>query len=236
MSQPAETKSGFYGPDVQDNTDEELQKFLIYFLDEKEPHVKAEKLLIFARSYLPASSQQASCKTRSDFFCNLITQIPAILNMLGISNIGNAETLKEIELHNDKNILNLQRAGLCLETLCLCLENSHTSQELHCALKITLTALLQAYYHCKESEQIYGNLLEDFAHHLGYFFKKIEDLQTAMLLILDDSNKMAYSDEDIHSVCSIAHNIEKLCILVSNLDQLMSTKLWKIFIKYVSFM
>ncbi|KFM66013.1 hypothetical protein X975_22536, partial [Stegodyphus mimosarum] len=54
-----------------------------------------------------------------------------------------------------------------------------------------------------------------------------------MLLILDDPNKMTCSDEDIHSVCIIAHNIEKLCILVSNLDQLMSTKLWKIFIKYV---
>ncbi|KAG8178720.1 hypothetical protein JTE90_023266 [Oedothorax gibbosus] len=210
----------------------ELENFIIKFQAEKNHHDKAAQLHSFVQSFFETSKEDVDLKQA--MFLDLISKIPELFAILtryeNLTNNFNASAgLDEREL----NTSNLQGATLCLEVLLMCFNQSEYSEHLS-LFSTTINVLHQSYTHCKDSEELYGNLLEDFTDQLANFLNKIQTVQRAMLSGMSYCITSELSDSQVRAIIATCNNLGNLCNLVMSLDKVIAVQLWRIFTKIIS--
>ncbi|XP_054716179.1 uncharacterized protein C1orf112 homolog [Uloborus diversus] len=199
-----------------------LQQFLLDFSSEHNTFEKAEKLLSFTTEFVKPSLPQ---DLHSEFICKAVSQIPSIFESILklVNEIGNKE---EFVVDIEKI---LKASGLCLETLLPCFSCNRSSEEMLTLHVVTLNTLCIAYQHCKDSELIYENQIENVADKLAVFFNQIQDLERAMLVALD---KLLVLNPN-SMVQDIVEMLGKLGQLFSEIDAMASFKYWRSYIKII---
>lgn len=122
--------------------------------------------------------------------------------------------------------------GTCLES-CLnhTLACAVSSMELSLVRSLPQCALhfmRQVYKHCKESSDLYGEILDIASHALSLLFKKAHSVQMLVLGLLDKVHVTGEALEgQVVLLCSVCINLFEVCSLVTSLDVKASVSLWK---------
>ncbi|XP_059151451.1 FIGNL1-interacting regulator of recombination and mitosis-like [Physella acuta] len=93
-----------------------------------------------------------------------------------------------------------------------------------CAVQV----LKQTYTHCKNSNELYGDMMTLLAGQLSTLFKEAHTLQMSLLNLLD---KMVITgpllEDHVQILCSVCTGLYEVCTIVTSLDVKLVISLWK---------
>ncbi|XP_062570983.1 FIGNL1-interacting regulator of recombination and mitosis-like isoform X2 [Saccostrea cucullata] len=123
-----------------------------------------------------------------------------------------------------------------LET-CLChMQNGNVALDwshIHSLPRGTIHFLKGAYGHCKDSGDIYQDLLSSLSAPLSTLFKKTHSLQVAFLRLLDNIKLSdPVTEQDVLDLTQVCHGLFDVCQLVTSLDMKLMVTLWKAISKH----
>ncbi|CAL1545597.1 unnamed protein product [Lymnaea stagnalis] len=121
--------------------------------------------------------------------------------------------------------------GQCLELCAKCAIGVANDVELSCVQSLPsciVHLLVQAYSHCKTSNDLYGDFLEQVSESLSTLFKMAHSLQMSLLTLLDRlCISGAHLEEHVTVLCSVCTGLYNICSVVTSLDVKLVISLWK---------
>lgn len=214
----------------QQNLDKALPKLITYFRDGNDLHHGIGILKVICSSFLPHIKLMA---VEDVLFCKITDKTNDFLTQT-LQNIKDTITKAADEiLHDHQQLIGLLELVLdILECSDTCIKYVLDKQQpvdlesIHSLPPSVIKTLMQSYEHCKESSQIYGELLPALSEILSNLFKKTHKLQLSLLNCLDKLNVKS-TEQDVTDLCTICHGLFNLCQLVPALDIKIMVSLWK---------
>lgn len=106
---------------------------------------------------------------------------------------------------------------------------------MHSLPSAIIQTVKEAFKHCKDSEQVYGDFFHLMSQDLAMLFKRTYQLQKALMELLDKV-QFSYdtSDQDVNDITDVCHQLLEVCILIGDLDTSILVNTWKVLRKLVT--
>ncbi|CAH3109842.1 unnamed protein product [Porites lobata] len=163
-----------------------------------------------------------------DAVSDAVSQIEAVVR----SHLGDAE--RDSSFHSSRSLLQLVLSFMaCLESCIghmsqLSLTDELCMSHLHSLPSAVIQTVKTAFKHCKDSENIYGELFQLVSQDLATLFKKTYQLQKALMELLDRI-QFSYNvcDQDVKDITEVCHQLLEICTLIGDLDTSILVNTWK---------
>ncbi|XP_061164185.1 FIGNL1-interacting regulator of recombination and mitosis-like isoform X2 [Saccostrea echinata] len=230
-----ETVVSWDGTQCQDNLDTALPRLIRCFQEVNIVQEQIGILKIICHSFLPCVE---AIQAEEKLFSKLIDEVCGVFDKaLDDIHQYTQSTDKKSSIPGINTSLQILLDLLeFLETCIYHMQNGNVALDwshIHSLPRGTIHFLKGAYGHCKDSGDVYQDLLSSMSAPLSSLFKKTHSLQVAFLRLLDNIKLSdPVTEQDVLDLTQVCRGLFDVCQIVTSLDMKLMVTLWKAISKH----